>query len=97
MLVLTALLASSSLVYADEAKPAPRTSDASQMHTDDCARASAQHRACVIDMGTCDEIEGAAANGTGNTVTLTAWTKAGSLIRLRRDFITEIIKSAEDL
>ena len=95
--VLSALLATGSFAYADGTQPPASSSDASQLHTDDCARATAQHRACVIDMGTGDDIEGTAANGAGDAVTLIAWTKAGSLIRLRRDFITELIKSAEDL
>ena len=30
-------------------------------------------------------------------VTAVDWGKAGSLIRLRKDFVTEILKTAEDL
>ncbi len=98
-LVLTALLAPlGSLAAADPGKPAATTSpSASQMHTDDCARATAQRKSCVIDMGKGEEIEGKGVGGDGSAVTFIDWGKAGSLVHLRRDFITEIIKSAEDL
>jgi hypothetical protein len=97
LLALTAVLASASLASAASAPLAANNPSASQLHTDDCAKATAQHRACVIDMGTGDDIGGEVPAGTGTSVTFVAWTKASSLIQLRRDFITEIIRSAADL
>jgi hypothetical protein len=74
--------------------PAP---DAKQMHTDDCARARAQKKACVIDMGKGDTVEGNNPIATGSMIGIIESGKAASLIHLRRDFIEEILKSAEDL
>jgi hypothetical protein len=74
--------------------PAP---DVKQMHTDDCAKARAKGKTCVIDMGKGDEVTGNVATGTGSMIGIIEGGKATSLIQLRRDFITEILKSAEDL
>jgi hypothetical protein len=74
--------------------PAP---DVKQMHTDDCARARAQKKACVIDMGKGDTVVGENPFATGSMIGIIEGGKASSLIHLRRDFIEEILKSAEDL
>ena len=71
-------------------------SDAKQMHTDDCAKARKQNRNCILDM-TGEKIGGTVPGGDGMTVTSPKFVPAPSLIRVRRDFIPEIIKSAEDL
>jgi hypothetical protein len=72
-------------------------SDVRMMHTDDCARARAQNKTCVIDMGKGDDVEGNAPGAGGIGIIAIETTKAASLIHLRRDFIVEILKSAEDL
>jgi len=95
-----ALLVIPSVARGDAKSPPPpttdRTASAAQMHTDDCARARKQNKTCVLDMGketlTADKPVG---NGVG--VAVLQMPKESSLIHIRRDFITEIIKSAEDL
>jgi len=71
--------------------------DVNKMHTDDCARARAQNKTCVIDMGKGDDVEGNAPGAGGIGIAVIETTKASSLIHIRRDFIVEILKSAEDL
>jgi len=75
------------------ANPAP---DANQMKADDCARARKQNKTCVLDMGK-EEVEGGVPTAHGTSVAVIQTTKQPSLIRLRKDFIVEILKSAEDL
>jgi hypothetical protein len=75
-------------------KPVPKTAE--QMHVDDCAKATKAGRTCVLDMAG-DSLTGEAPKGDGMTSTGLVFLEGASLIRLRRDFITEIIKSAEDL
>jgi len=92
------LLAALALVpLAAVADDKTRTPDVRQMHTDDCAKARAANKTCIIDMGKGDEVDGKTpiANGTGTAVIV--YKPQPSLIRLRRDFIVEILKSAEDL
>ena len=80
------------------ADPAPKKpADAHQMHGDDCARARQQHKLCVIDMGKGDSIESSAPTAGGSAVGVRGFPPATSLIRIRRDFIVEILKTADDL
>jgi len=66
------------------------------MHADDCARARALHKTCVLDIKG-DDIEGGVDHPGGSVFSAREWVSAGSLIHLRRDFIVEILKSAEDV
>ncbi len=75
---------------------APATGDAVKMAKGDCARARAMGKTCVLDIEGM-EVEGGAATGGGSHVSIADFGKTGSLIRIRRDFIAEIIKSAEDI
>lgn len=70
--------------------------DVKKMATDDCARARTAGKTCVINIEGID-VEGRGVGGSGERITIPDFSKAGSLIRLRRDFIQEILKSAEDL
>jgi hypothetical protein len=88
-LLATALLLAPTLAMAD-------TPDVSKMKSDDCARARKQNKTCVLDMGK-EDIEGGAPTATGTSVGIVSFGKAASLIRIRKDFIVEILKSAEDL
>lgn len=88
------LLVPAALASADTAKP--QTTDATKMASDDCARARKQNKTCVLDMGK-EEVTGGVVTPTGTSVGLIAFGKATSLIRVRKDFIVEIIKSAEDI
>lgn len=67
------------------------------MHNDDCARARKANKPCVLSIEDGDSIEGNAPTAGGQAIGIISFTKATSLIRIRRDFITEILKSAEDI
>jgi len=95
------VLSTSTIAFADDpapvkTSPSNQTVDVRTMVTDDCARARKLNKTCVLEIGE-EQIEGQVANGTGEGITTIDWGKAGSLIRLRRDFITEILRSAEDI
>jgi hypothetical protein len=74
-----------------------RTPDVQTMATDDCAKARKAGKTCVLSITDDDDI-------IGNTPTYgdtsTNFIKFGgheSLIKLRRDFIPEILRTAEDI
>lgn len=92
-ILMAALLA---LVPAAALADTAPTSDVKKMNTDDCARARAAGKTCVINIEGID-VEGLKVGSTGERFTAPDFGRAGSLIRLRRDFIPEILKSAEDL
>jgi hypothetical protein len=92
---LLGIFISASLVTVAAAQPSKAT-DASKMAKDDCARARAAGKTCVLAFEA-DVFEGNSPKGDGSVFTAVDWGRMGSLIRLRRDFIPEIIKSAEDL
>jgi hypothetical protein len=92
-----ALLLGTAAATADSKPSKPSTPDATKMATDDCARARKQNKTCVLDMGKGDEIEGGTPTAGGSAIGIIQFTKAESLIRVRKDFIVEILKSAEDL
>ena len=75
----------------------PKTADATKMASDDCARARKANKPCVIDMGKGEELEGGVTAPTGIGVNVIKFIKHESLIRVRKDFIVEILKSAEDI
>lgn len=92
-----AVLCTASLASAQAPAPAQtKNPDATTMHADDCARARALHKTCVLDIKG-DDIDGNVVKPGGSVFSAREWIGAGSLIHLRRDFITEIIKTAEDL
>ncbi|MBA3539197.1 MAG: hypothetical protein H0T79_06185 [Deltaproteobacteria bacterium] len=86
------LTLSASAAVADT-KPTP---DAAKMVTDDCARATKLGKKCVMNMDN-EQVGGETPGATGSTVGILKFGDHSSLIRIRRDFITEIIKTAEDL
>jgi hypothetical protein len=88
-ILLAALVLLPTLAFAD-------TPDAQKMNTDDCARARKQNKTCVLDMGT-ETLEGGVVKNEGERVDFLTFSKLPSLIRIRRDFIVEILKTAEDL
>jgi hypothetical protein len=95
-LVLTSLLVSAA-AFADPAptKPVTEAKPEVGLH-DDCARARAQHKDCVLDIAA-EEIDGDKPVVTDTMLNFLQWTKSQSLIHLRRDFIPEIVKTADDL
>lgn len=90
-LILAAVLLVPSLALADGRSP-----DIGKMKTDDCARARKLDKTCVLDMGA-EKLEGTVGKGDGTRIDIIRFGKAESLIQIRRDFIAEILKSAEDL
>jgi hypothetical protein len=92
------LLAAVTLVpLAATADDKTRTPDVRQMHTDDCAKARAANKTCVIDMGKGEDVNGKTVVPNGIGASAIVFKPHASLIHLRRDFIVEILKSAEDL
>ncbi|HEY3807360.1 MAG TPA: hypothetical protein VGL61_32385 [Kofleriaceae bacterium] len=69
---------------------------AKQMHSDDCAKARAANRQCVIDMNGID-VNGSRPDANGIVTTVIGFTQKSSLVHIRRDFIEQILKTAQDL
>ncbi|MBA2542927.1 MAG: hypothetical protein H0V17_24990 [Deltaproteobacteria bacterium] len=84
------------LVFVPSVALADATPDYRKMASGDCARARAQNKTCVINIEGID-VEGKNPVGTGERITTPEFGTSKSLIRIRRDFIPEIIKTAEDL
>ncbi len=61
----------------------------------DCARARALGKPCVLTLGA-EEVEGGVLRPEGDVLSPRRFVSAASLIHLRRDFIPEILKSAQD-
>jgi hypothetical protein len=80
------------------AQPAPASHavDSSKMVTDDCARARRAGKQCVLEV-TAEDVGGSTPTAGDITVRVVLPTSSASLIHLRRDFIPEIVNSAEDL
>jgi len=94
-LVLSLLVSAAAFAEPAPAKPVTEAKPEVGLH-DDCARARAQHRDCILDIAP-EEIDGNKPVVTDAMLNFLQWTKSQSLIHLRRDFIPEIVKTAEDL
>lgn len=96
---LFALLSLAAIAAPAVADPAPRTPapDVGSMHTDDCARARKAGKTCVLDMGKGETVDGQGQVPGGSSVMTIETTKHPSMLPIRRDFIVEILKTAEDL
>jgi hypothetical protein len=77
------------------ARSAPRATEPTRMVTDDCARARKADKTCELTLPP-EDVAGAAARPDDIALRLLRFAPAGSLIHFRRDFIPEIVKSAED-
>ena len=73
---------------------APKT--AQKMATDDCAKARKDNKTCVINIEGID-VEGQNPTAGETPLSFRGFDKAGSLVKIRKDFIAEIIKTAEDI
>jgi len=73
-----------------------KTADVTTMATDDCARARKAGKTCVLTIGD-EDVEGGVPTAGETKIDVLVIGTMGSLIRLRRDFIPEILKSAEDI
>jgi hypothetical protein len=91
-------LAAAPAVADPAAKPVPAatSTDPKTMVTDDCARARKAGKTCVLDMKG-EEVGGATPTAGGSAISTRLFDAMASLIHIRRDFIPEIIKTAEDL
>jgi hypothetical protein len=92
LLLAAALLLPATLAAADPA-PAP---DSHQMATSDCARARKAGKTCVLTIES-ETVDGGAPTAGESAATAITFARAGSLIRIRKDFIQEILRTAEDL
>ena len=89
-ILLLALLLAPTLAFADS------SSDVTKMKTDDCARARKANKTCVLDIGE-ENIEGKSPTASGSVVNARQFAVLNSLIHIRKDFIPEIVKAAEDI
>lgn len=90
-LLVTVVLAAIPITAAADAP-----SSVEKMTTDDCARARKLNKTCVIAIES-EDVEGGVPRSGEITIVGVDWGTAGSLIRLRKDFIPEILRTAEDL
>jgi hypothetical protein len=75
------------------AQPTP---DVGTMVTDDCERARKANKVCVLDMRG-ETIERDGIGPDGEDIRTRFFAQFGSLVRIRKDFIGEILKSAQDV
>jgi hypothetical protein len=92
---LLAISTSVMLSSSGRADPIPG-GDVTTMATDDCARARLAGKLCVLEIPA-EEVAGQLPGSTDAVIRLVWVDSARSLMRLRRDFIPEILKTAEDL
>ncbi|HTL37073.1 MAG TPA: hypothetical protein VL326_28255 [Kofleriaceae bacterium] len=72
------------------------TADVQKMKTDDCARARKANKTCVLDIGE-ENIEGSVGTATGTVINPRQFAVLNSLVHIRKDFIPEILKTAENI
>ncbi len=92
ILMVTAFTATAA---ADEGKSSGPDAS-SDLASGDCARARKAGKTCVLSMDGID-VEGGVATGEGSAVDAIDFGSFTSLIRIRANFIPEIIRAAEDL
>jgi hypothetical protein len=74
----------------------PRPAETAQLVAGDCERARKAGKTCVLDLPA-EELTGERAGAGALGVRVVVFGTTSSLIRVRRDFIPEIVKTAEDL
>jgi hypothetical protein len=81
-----------------DSRPAKSDTDrrAESLKADDCARARALNKTCELTIEG-EQVNGSAPSAGEASIGVIEFLKATSLIRIRRDFIAEILKTAEDL
>src|SRR5882762_8320901 len=77
-------------------RPGAGNDDVTRMVTDDCARARKAGKTCVLEVPA-EDVGGQAPTADQIGITLLTFGPHSSLIRVRHDFIPEIVKTAEDL
>jgi hypothetical protein len=97
MRILVAAVLLTSLVLPMTVLAAPSApTDVTKMVTDDCARARKAGKTCVLDVQA-EEVGGETPTAGDTGTRILIYGTETSLIRLRHDFIPEIVKAAEDL
>ena len=91
-----ALLLAPAIALADEVSAPTPSPTVSKMADSDCSRARKLGKTCVLTIES-EDINGQGVTNDGEKITAISWAKMTSLIEIRRDFIPEIVKSAEDL
>jgi hypothetical protein len=76
--------------------PAGTAAGTNRMVTDDCARARKAGKTCELTLPP-EDVGGTTLGPDDIALRLLPFGRAGSLIHVRYDFISEIVKSAEDL
>lgn len=74
----------------------PTPTDVQTMASDDCARAHKAGKTCVLTIED-ESIVGSSPQAGETSLTAIEWGSTSSLITLRRDFILEILRTAEDI
>ena len=90
------LIAALVLVPATALAQPAKAADVKTMATDDFARARKAGKTCVLSIES-EPVEGSAPTAGETSLGGITFGDHASLIRIRRDFIPEIMKSAEDL
>lgn len=78
------------------AEPAPAPREGSAPSTSDCARARHAGKTCVLDLPA-EVLTGESDTAGDLALHLLVFGTEASLIRVRHDFIPEIVKTADDL
>jgi hypothetical protein len=97
--VLALLVLSLAASLSASADPAPRSHpapDAQRMVTDDCALARKAGKTCELSLAP-EDVGGSTAGPGDVSVRVLRLEPEPSLIHIRRHFVVEIVKSAEDL
>ncbi len=93
LLAAALLLGMSTTAFAQPAKAA----DVQTMATDDCAKARKAGKTCVLSITDDDDIIGTAPTYGDTNSAFVHFGDHESLIKLRYDFIPEILRTAEDI
>jgi hypothetical protein len=91
------LLAAAFLVALAASPAVAQKEDSRDLASQDCERARKAGKACVLTFGVGEDIEGGVATGEGEGIDVRDITTFSSLIRIRSEFIAEIIRAAEDI
>jgi hypothetical protein len=90
------ILAAAFLVAIAASPAVAQKEDSRDLASQDCARARKAGKTCVLSFEK-EDITGGVATGEGEGIDVRAITTFSSLIRIRTDFIAEIIRAAEDI
>lgn len=93
ILLVALLLALPTAAFAQRAK----ATDVQTMATDDCAKARKAGKTCVLTITDDSDIIGTTPTYGDTGTALIQFGGHGSLIKLRMDFIQEILRTAEDI